>query len=112
MSRSKDPEYLHTFCPCPTVPSITLLLISDFFSFHIDAHEQSRRTEIAHKYKQLEALYISLYFLSRAAQVTCIPAYWDLQLYTKEAHWSILVPLSRELVDAIHENDLAAHLDG
>ena len=44
---------------------------------------------------------MTLYAFIRVAQGMCIAAYLDSRLYTKEDHWGFLVPLQREVVDAV-----------
>ena len=60
---------------------------------------------------QREALYIGLYVFIRIVQGMCVDAYRDPRLYTKEASWSVLVPLSGDFVDAAHTAGLDSLLD-
>ena len=57
-------------------------------------------------------MYACLYAFIRAAQGTCIAAYRHPRLYTKGAHWGVLVPLPSEFVAAIRIVGLDAILAG
>ena len=60
--------------------------ISNFEAFYLVVREQVWRTALARLYALREAVYATLYAFIRVTQGTCIAAYRDPRLYTKEDH--------------------------